>query len=635
VVGLLLGTALLYLWDLGSSGYANEFYSAAVQAGTQSWKAFFFGSLDPHNVITVDKPPASLWPMEIAGRLFGFNAWTVLVPQALEGVLAVWLLYATINRWFGHWAGLLAGGLFAITPVAVLMFRFNNPDALMTLLVVLAAYCTTRAVEAASTRWLLGAGAVMGFAFLAKGLQPFTVLPALALAYLVAAPTSLRRRLLQLLGAGAAVVAGAGWWVVAVDLTPAGDRPYIGGSGDNSALGLAFGYNGLQRLDSTVVGPGGTGFSGSTGFGRLFNALYGGQISWLLPGAIVAIVALLALTERRPRTDRTSAAMIIWIGWLLVTGLVLSFASGIIHTYYSIELAPAIAAVVAIGAVELWRERRKPAARAGLAAGAVVTGVWTAIVLDRTPSYHPWVTWVVLVGAAATAALLIVVPARRVVLVATVLAGLVTLVGGSAAYALTTAAAPHNGSVPAAGPQTDRGLAALGPYRARLAGPPPDSGAPGDGGFPRPGGIPGRDGPPDGLPGPGAAEGGQPIRPPGSPRGGSASVNSALVTLLKQSDTTWAAATTGAQTAAPLEIASGKAVIAIGGFSGADPAPTLTQFQHYVAAGQVRYFIEAGGIMPGGPNGLGNAGAIAVWVEANFAAKTVGAATVYDLTAPQ
>src|SRR4051795_5028892 len=269
---LLLGTALLYLWGLGASGYANEFYSAAVQAGTQSWKAFFFGSLDAGNAITVDKPPLSLWPMEIAGRIFGFNSWSMLVPQALEGVGSVWLLHATIKRWFGHWAGIGAGALLAITPVAVLMFRFNNPDSMMVFLMVAAAYCATRAVEAASTRWLLGSGAIMGLSFLAKGLQPFTLLPALAIAYLVAAPTSLRRRLLQLLAAGGAVVAGAGWWVLAVDLTPASDRPYIGGSGDNSALGLAFGYNGLSRISGSGSGGGGGGanFSGATGIGRLF-----------------------------------------------------------------------------------------------------------------------------------------------------------------------------------------------------------------------------------------------------------------------------------------------------------------------------------------------------------------------------
>jgi 4-amino-4-deoxy-L-arabinose transferase-like glycosyltransferase len=330
LAALLAGTALLYAWNLGASGYANDFYSAAVQAGTKSWKAFFFGSFDSSNFITVDKPPAALWPMELSGRIFGFNSWSMLLPQALEGVLAVWLLYATVRRWFGATAGLLAGALLAITPVAVLMFRFNNPDALMTLLIVAAAYCVTRAIEKASTRWLLLTGLIIGFSFLAKGLQPFTVLPALAVAYLVAAPTGLGRRVRQLLAAGAAVVVGAGWWVLAVDLTPAANRPYIGGSGNNTALGLAFGYNGVSRITgSSTGGPGGGGganFSGSPGIGRLFNSLNGGQIAWLLPTALVAAVALAVVTRRLPRTDRTRAALLLWGGWLLITGVVLSFA---------------------------------------------------------------------------------------------------------------------------------------------------------------------------------------------------------------------------------------------------------------------------------------------------------------------
>ncbi len=253
---LLLGTAVLYLWGLGASGNANDFYAAAVQAGTQSWKAFFFGSLDSANFITVDKPPAALWVMELSGRLFGFNAWSMLVPQALEGVATVGLLYATVRRWFGTPAALIAGGVLALTPVAVLMFRFNNPDALLTLLLVAGAYATTRAVEQASTKWLLLAGTAIGFGFLTKMLQAFLVLPAFALVYLVAAPTPVRHRIGQVLAAGLAVVVSAGWWVAAVALWPASSRPYIGGSGNNSVLGLAFGYNGLGRIFGQS-GPGG------------------------------------------------------------------------------------------------------------------------------------------------------------------------------------------------------------------------------------------------------------------------------------------------------------------------------------------------------------------------------------------
>ena len=178
--GLLAVTAVLYLWDLGASGWANSFYSAAVQAGTQSWKAMFFGSSDAANLITVDKPPASLWVMEISARMFGVNAWSILVPQALEGVAGVAVLFATVRRWFGPAAGLIAGAVLALTPVAALMFRFNNPDALLVLLLILGAWATTRAVERASVRWLVLAAAFVGFGFLAKSLQAFLVVPAFA-----------------------------------------------------------------------------------------------------------------------------------------------------------------------------------------------------------------------------------------------------------------------------------------------------------------------------------------------------------------------------------------------------------------------------------------------------------------------
>ena len=242
---LLVLTAVAYLWDLSSSGNANSFYAAAVQAGTKSWKAFFFGSIDSSSFITVDKPPASLWVMALSGRIFGFSSWSMLAPQALEGVAAVGLLYASVRRWFGTGAALGAGAMLAITPVAALMFRFNNPDALLVLLLVAAAYCLVRALEKAGTRWIVAAGTMIGFAFLAKMMQAFLVLPAFALVYMVAAPTGLRRRAWQTLAGGAAVVVSAGWWVAAVALWPVASRPMIDGSSDNSILNLITGYNGL------------------------------------------------------------------------------------------------------------------------------------------------------------------------------------------------------------------------------------------------------------------------------------------------------------------------------------------------------------------------------------------------------
>ena len=285
LASLLVGTAVLYLWGLSASGYANSYYSAAVQAGSQSWTAFLFGSLDAGNAITVDKPPASLWLMALSVRIFGLSSWSILVPQALLGVASVAVLYASVRRTSGHAAGLVAGALLALTPVATLMFRFNNPDALLIFLLVAAAYATLRATERASGKWLAGAGVLVGFAFLTKMLQAFLVLPAFALVYLLVAPTPLRRRLLHLLGALAATIVSAGWWVALVELVPASWRPYVGGSETNSVLELIFGYNGLGRIfgNGGGGGPGGGGasFGSYAGLTRMFEGVSGGMVSWL------------------------------------------------------------------------------------------------------------------------------------------------------------------------------------------------------------------------------------------------------------------------------------------------------------------------------------------------------------------
>ncbi|MCD2193874.1 glycosyltransferase family 39 protein, partial [Actinomycetospora endophytica] len=248
---LLLATTVTYLCNLGAAGWSNSFYAAAVQAGTQSWKAWLFGALDAPGLITVDKPPAFLWVMGLSGRIFGFSTWSMLVPEALMGVACVALVYALARRWSGPRTALAAAGLLAFMPAAALMFKFNNPDALLVLCLVAAAYVTVRAVDAAGTKagtwWLIAAGALVGLGFLTKQLQVMLVVPGLALVYLVAAPTRLRRRIGDLLAAGVAIIVSAGWYVALVQLWPASSRPYIGGSTDNSLLELALGYNGLGR----------------------------------------------------------------------------------------------------------------------------------------------------------------------------------------------------------------------------------------------------------------------------------------------------------------------------------------------------------------------------------------------------
>jgi 4-amino-4-deoxy-L-arabinose transferase-like glycosyltransferase len=668
---LLLGlTALGYIWDLSSSGYANSFYAAAVQAGTKSWKAFLFGSLDPSNFITVDKPPASLWVMELSGRIFGFSSWSMLVPQALEGVAAVGLVYASVRRWFGAPAGLLAGAALAATPVAALMFRFNNPDALLVLLLVASAYALTRALEKAGTRWIVAAGGLLGLAFLAKMLQAFTVLPAFGLVYLVAAPTTLRRRIGQLALGGVAVVVAAGWWVALVELWPAGSRPYVDGSPDNSILNLIFSYNGLGRLSGSTGG--GSNFSGAAGIFRLFNDLMGGQASWLLPAALAVVIGGLLVTARTPRTDRTRAAIILWGGWLVVTGAVFSFSKGVIHTYYTVALAPAIAALVGIGAALLWRYRARWQAGAVAAVAIEGTAVWAYELLDRTPTYHPWlrvsilalgsVAALILVGLAAASLVGAPMVARHGRRLATfaIGAGLLASLAAPVAYAATTVTTAHTGSLPTAGPASNASGFGGGGFGGG-----PGGGAPG--GFGRGGSLPSGSttggfgsGAPSGGSGSfgssssgtaaagfgsastssagkvsvgGSALGGAGATP-GAGGGGGTTTSATLVAALRSDAHAykWAAATDGSQIAATLELASGEAVMAIGGFNGEGGNLTLAQFEAYVAKGEIHYYIAGGG-SGGGPGGGSSDSAITSWVAAHYKAETIGGETVYDLSA--
>ena len=469
LIALLAVASLLYLWDLGASGWANAFYSAAVQAGSTSWKAFFFGSFDASNFITVDKSPAALWVMDLSARLFGVNASSILVPQALEGVATVGFTYLTVRRWFSPAAALIAGATVALTPVAALMFRFDNPDALLVLLLTVATYATVRAIEAGKTKWLVLAATLVGFAFLTKMLQAFLVVPAFTLVYLVAAPVSLRRRIVQLAIAAGTMVVAAGWWVAIVLLTPAADRPYIGGSQNNSILNLIFGYNGFGRLTGNETGSvGGTGAGGSmwgpTGLDRLFNASFGGQVSWLLPAALILLVAGLGFTLTRARTDRTRAAFLLWGGSLVVTVLVFSLAAGIIHPYYTVALAPSLGALVGIGTVMLWRERTRTWARLVLATAVATTSVWSAILLERSPAFAPGLATAIAILGVGSAIAIVGIPLLHRAVVASVLAvAMAAAFAGPAAYTIDTMLTPHSGAIPSAGPAVTAAATGGGP----------------------------------------------------------------------------------------------------------------------------------------------------------------------------
>ncbi|HUR01894.1 MAG TPA: glycosyltransferase family 39 protein [Nonomuraea sp.] len=747
LAGLLAATAVLYVWGLNASGWANSFYSAAVQAGSQSWKAFFFGSSDAANAITVDKTPASLWPMELSARIFGLNSWSILVPQALMGAATVGVVYAAVRRRFPAWAALLGGAVMAVTPVAVLMFRFNNPDALLVLLLTVAGYCVVRAQEKAGTRWLVLAGACIGFAFLAKMLQAFVVLPGFALVYLITAPTTLGRRLWQLLLAGGAMLVSAGWWLVAVALVPAADRPYIGGSETNSVLELALGYNGIGRLNGGDYGGLGN-LNQEAGWLRMFDTEAGGQISWLLPAALVLLVAAIWLTRSAPRTDPVRAQVGVWGSWLVVTGLIFSLMQGIFHAYYTVALAPAIAVLVASGVALLWERRENRV----LALAAAVTAGWAYVLLSRSSEWNSWLGPIVLVvGLAAAVGLLVVgryqevetgpagvspegsvgMPAEgaagassagpeRVLSAGPAgessagtawvlsagpagapsaeppgassertaevlsrdsvgarsegpggvpfagrgwwsqrLSGIVAAVAvvvclaGPAAYALDTAASAHTGAIPTAGPSTG-GFGGPGGFRG--GGGPAAMGPGGFGGGGQPGvagrggqpGVTGRAGQPGGTGGnarsDGAGAGGFARGGRGGGMGGllqAATPNAELIALLKSNASaySWVAAAVGSNNAAGYQLATGQPVMAVGGFNGTDPAPTLAQFKQYVAEGKIHYFIGGGmggmraGAGTAGTGGSSDATEIAAWVQETFTAGTVGNTTMYDLTA--
>ncbi|MFD4457340.1 glycosyltransferase family 39 protein [Nocardia sp. NPDC058480] len=669
LVALLLGTLIAYLINLSANGWANDFYAAAIQAGSQSWEAFFFGSSDAANSITVDKPPASLWVMGLSVRLFGLNSWSMLVPQVLLGVASVALLWATVRRSFGPAAGLIAGTVLAVTPVAVLMFRFNNPDALLVLLMIAAAWAMTRAVEDGRWRWLLLTGAFIGFGFLAKQLQVLLVVPPLALMYSVAGPPKLGKRVAQLFAAGAAMVVAAGWWLLAVELWPSDSRPWIGGSQNNSIIELTLGYNGLGRLNGNEtgsVGPGGelpaggNGMWGSTGITRMFEPAQGGQIAWLIPAALVALVVGLMLRGRAPRTDRRQAALILWGGWLLVTGLVFSFMAGIFHQYYTVALAPAVAALAGIGAVQIWGARDRLPVRC---AGAVAIGLTTAtawMLLSRSASFQPWLRWSILVvGVIATVAF-VFPPARKQSVIIALAAAFVGL-AGPIAYSVDTLASAHAGAIPSAGPNSG-GMRGMGWPGMRPGG---DDGWPGadgsattgggDGapqggtspgeqtGTPADGGVPGQDGAaspdgsaqgataPDGM----SIGGDQRMGGPGGLLGGSRPGDQ-IVTLLEANGTdyTWVAAAVGSNSAAGYQLATELPVMPIGGFNGSDPSPTLEQFQQYVAEGKIHYFVAGGRGGPGGSS-ESTSSAITAWVTANYTATTVDGVTLYDLTQPK
>ena len=618
---------VLYAWGMDAAGWGNPYYSAAVKSMSASLTNFVFGSFDPLGVVTVDKPPMALWPMVASAAVFGYHGWSLLLPQVLEGVAAVFLLHRAVRLWAGEHVALLAALVFAVTPVTVAINRDTNPDTLMVLLLVAAAYALSRSLvtePGRATRWLLLAAVFLGLGFVTKMLQAWIVVPVFAVAYLVGSSAPLRRRLLDVLGAGVVLLASSMWWVALVSFWP-GSKPYIGGSTDGSVLNLVIGYNGLGRILGRQAGrelvggpgmpggprmpsgfggsgrpgggPGGGAFGGGSGFTRLFGEQVGGQISWLLPLCLLVLVAVAIAGIRQWRSGQTSdsarrAGWVLWGGWLLLAGVVLSAAQGGFHSYYTTEMAPAAAAVTAAGVAAMWRHYRRPGGYRWLLLPAAVTltAGWAWVLVSRDISWNGWLRYAV-VGAAVVAVVLLV--AGRLSLkgtscamsrVAGVLA-VVTLLAAPAVWSTATAVAAGGGAMAQAGP----------------------SGS-GFGG------------------GPGDRARGVPAQFRGAMRGNLTAEQNKILAYAQANSAgsrITLAVDGGAMAAEAYLIHSDAVIVGMGGFSGQDPVPTVASLTQWVQQGQLRFVVTSGREGGRGARGRGIRGGVSTlriqWVQQHCA----------------
>jgi 4-amino-4-deoxy-L-arabinose transferase-like glycosyltransferase len=593
---LVLATAL-YAWNL-SSLTGNTFYDAAVYSGTKSWKAFFFGALDSGSFITVDKPPFALWVMGLSARVLGYGTWQMMLPMVAVGTGSVALLYRMVKRDFGAVAGTVAALALTLTPITVAINRDTNPDPILVFLMLLGAAALLKAVRTGRLMPLVWSGVAIGFAFNTKMMQAYVVLPAFFLVYLWAANTTPVRRIRNLAAGTVALVVSSAWWMVVVDLIPASSRPYIGGSTDNTVWDLVIGYNGFGRIfgASSSVGSQGNGasFGGDAGLYRMFNSIMGGQISWLIPFALVALVGGLVLRGRAPRTDAQRAALLLWGGWFVLHYLTFALAEGTFHPYYVTAMAPGIAALAGAGGVMLHRAFKDGSAVKWswvLPAAIAVSAVWAVVLLQRVSGsgtlYTVAETVVGVAGAAAVLGLLAGRFMKRQRLVGlAALAAIVALLAGPAAYSVSAATtASSNGTNPTAGPNTGGGMGG------------------GMGGGPS-GGKPSGNAP--------SGAGGSSTHQMGG-AGGGFQVSSGMISYLKkhQDGATWLVAVATDQTASSIILESGEPVISMGGWSGSDNAMTLAKLKSLVKSGELHYVVVSS------DGGQGTDSQIASWVKKN------------------
>ncbi|HET8578785.1 MAG TPA: glycosyltransferase family 39 protein [Methylomirabilota bacterium] len=584
---IFLLAAALRLWRLDQNGFGNEYYAAGVRSMSAGWHNFLYHAFDPAGFLSVDKPPVAMWIQVAAVKLFGFHGLSVLLPQVLEGLVAVWLVYHMVRSAFGTPAGLLAALFLAVTPVSVAVDRSSNTESCLLLFLLLAAWVLTRATEGGSRGTLLLAMALVGVAFNVKMLAAFVVLPTFALVYFLGPPVGLRRRLVDLALGGLVLTLVSASWVTVYDLTPKDKRPYAGTTDSNSVRELMVGPYGIGRfvrqprpsaIAATESGTGpadAAGAAGDAGRGaplgpragwarlfvgtpvgplRLSDGQLAGQTGWLFPLALAGL-ALGALREpmRRPLAP-AHLAIVLWAGWALTYAVVYSAAGGFFHFYYLATLAPPLAALAGIGAVGLWRWSVEGGWRATVVMLALVlNAAWQLYIDSRAlDGYEGWQSWLhralvggTLVGVAALAVCSLRLARSRIVRGMTACAlgvGVAALLILPLAWALSSVLVAGDGVLPSAD-------------LARLL----------------------------------ADSGSLASRPQ---RRAEASANvSRLVSFLtaNRQGERYLLATSTTMLAAPIIIQTGQPVMARGGFHGLDPILTPEKLDGIAAAGQVRF----------------------------------------------
>lgn len=619
-------SALVYLWAI-NLGQRSEYYAAIAVSMSQSWSNFFFGSLDPAGTVTLDKIPGSYWVPALFVKAFGFSTWSIEAPNALATVAAVVLIALSVRRLAGNTAGLLAGAVFAATPIVAAVARSNQPQSFFLLTLALVLWSATRAVSKESLGHLVLAGVWIGLAFQTYMLEAWAVWPALIVTWLFFVKKSWLLRVRDLLIAGATSLAVSLSWIFVVSLIPASARPYIGSTYANSPWEMVFGYNGLGRFSSTTSASAAyrsftPPFSGSPSLVRLFNEQLAGQIAWMIPTAVVAIVVLFALGFNR----RVTVLLTVWFATFAV---MFSVVAGM-HQFYTSALAVPMAALIGIAFGEA-RKQKVVWAQLTLVGVAVVSALGIGLIYSSYLAWLPWIQLAIGIGAG----LAIYFSAKR---------GLsrtwwVALLSGVAMlftpiiWSIDTINHPSSIN-PMAGSQT--GIGGMG-------GPQGMGGRMGFGG-PGHGQIP--QGPPPGMNaqngpiGQGAKMGqGMPGGPGGFAGFGAKTVDPALLTYLKENrgNAKYLLAVFGAQSAAPIITSTGESVMPIGGFDGSDPAPTLSVFKKLVADGELRFVQmgDQGGRQIGAGNGAATSAAndIKAWVSVNckpVTDSTVSSQQLYD-----